>query len=426
MRLEVGTIAVRDLQFGPRTGLRDHTLVVNPDEIRQLVLEDPHFADVGVQVVRPGESVRIIHTLDVVEPRWKVSGPGGVFPGFVSPPTAVGEGRTHRLAGVAVVEVGQPVPGEPTHFRQQLIDMSGPGAEYSPFGQTLNLALEFKPNLDFFSPERVATRDIYYGGEAAKEYSRAIVEAGMKVAAQLGKTARDVRPDEVETFAPTACDPSLPRVVCIYQQYRTYLYGLQLALPLGTVIHAHECFDGALGGWAQGYRCTYSDQNNAALLQLCRRHGKDLNFLGCILFGGDTPYRPEKERVAGAVGKLARVLGADAALVLGFNGSNHTIDLMLAVQNCERAGIKTTLLYPDVGVGLDDPGFIFAVPEADAIVSTGPRDRPVTLPAMSRVIGGDHLVNPELDARGELTVPMRYLQGAGGVQGHNRLATRFE
>src|SRR4051794_21636629 len=133
MQLEVGSIQIDNIELGARTGLHDHTLVVDPDDIRRVVLEDTHFAAVDVHVARPGESVRIIHALDVVEPRWKVAGPGGVFPGFVSPPPPVGDGRTPRLAGVAVVQTGNPVPGEPTHFREQLIDMAGPGAPYSPF-----------------------------------------------------------------------------------------------------------------------------------------------------------------------------------------------------------------------------------------------------------------------------------------------------
>ncbi len=99
---------------------------------------------------------------------------------------------------------------------------------------------------------------------------------------------------------------------------------------------------------------------------------------------------------------------------------------MLALQGCEQAGIKTTLLYQDVGEGRDDPGFIFAVPEADAIVNVGSRDLPVTLPAPRQVIGGDHLVNPDQDASGEITVPIRYLHSACALQGFNRLSTRFE
>src|SRR5437667_30258 len=248
MKLDVGSIEVEGIEFGPRTGLRDRILVLHRDEIRHLVLEDPHFSDVEVHLARPGETVRVIHALDVVEPRWKVAGPGGVFPGFVTPPDRAGEGTTHRLAGVAVVATGDPVPGEPTHFRERLIDLT-------------------------------------------------------------------------------------------------------------------EGFDGALVRWHRGFAgATYWEQNHAVLTQLCRRHGRDLNFLGCILFAAITPTQSDKERVAGAVAKLARLLGAQAALCLGVNGSNYAIDMMLAIQKCEQAGIRTTLIYNDVGEGTDDPGFIFALP----------------------------------------------------------------
>ncbi len=426
MQLEVGSIQVESLEFGAQTALHDHTLVLDRDEIRRLVLEDTHFAGVDVHIARPGDSVRIIHALDVVEPRWKVAGPGGVFPGFVSPPTTVGEGRTHRLAGVAVVETGNPVPGEPTHFREQLIDMAGPGAPYSPFGKTLNLVLQFHPNPALFPEGAAEVEDVIGGSAEAADYNRAIVHAGMRVAAHLGRLAQDASPDDLETFALPPCEPGLTRVVCMYQVYRAFLYGLPVPLPAGTLLHPNECFDGALAGWRQSYRCTYWDQNNAVMQELCRRHGKDLQFLGCVLFGDITPYREEKERVASAAVKLASMLGAEAALFLGLNGSNYAIDVMLALQWCEQAGIKTTLIYQDVGEGPDDPGFIFAVPEADAIVCAGSRDLSVTLPALGQVIGGDHLVNPDQDAHGEISVPIRYLHSACALQGFNRLSTRFE
>src|SRR2546422_5601155 len=160
MRLEVGTIQIRDVEIGRATALTDHTLVIDPEELRILVLEDSHFADVQVHLVKPGESVRIIHVLDVVEPRFKVAGPGGVFPGFVSPALTVGEGRTHRLAGVAVAEVGAPVPGESTVFRQRLIDMAGPGAGLSPLPRAPHLAPPFTPHKACFSPRPPQIKEI--------------------------------------------------------------------------------------------------------------------------------------------------------------------------------------------------------------------------------------------------------------------------
>ena len=429
MRLEVGTIQIRDVEIGRATALTDHTLVIDPEELRTLVLEDSHFADVQVHLVKPGESVRIIHVLDVVEPRFKVAGPGGVFPGFVSPALTVGEGRTHRLAGVAVAEVGAPVPGESTVFRQRLIDMTGPGAELSPFARTFNVALEFTPNMACFPPGSEQIKDFLTGGPESHEYNRAVLTAGLKVAARLGRTAREATPDDLETFELSPCDPALPRVVCLLQEVTAtpFLYGVHVSLPLGAMLHPNEFFDGAVVRWNRGYvGSTYGEQNHPVLVELCRRHGRDVNFVGCIVFGGTTVSSAEKEASSSAVSKTARVLGADAALVVGLNGSNHAVDLMLTIQKCERAGIKTTLVYNDVGEGPDDPGFIFAVPEADAIVNSGSRGQMISLPKMATLIGGDRLVDPDIDARGELTVPMRYLHGAIDPSGGSRQTVRFE
>jgi hypothetical protein len=124
--------------------------------------------------------------------------------------------------------------------------------------------------------------------------------------------------------------------------------------------------------------------------------------------------------------RIAGLLRADAALFIGVNGSNHAVDLMLAIQKCERAGIKTVLPYNDVGDGPDDPGFIFAVPEADAIVNAGSRVQTVTLPRMATVIGGDRFVDPAIDPHAEIAVPMRYLHSAVDPYGHSQRTVRFE
>ncbi len=429
MRLEVGSIHISDVHVDGRIALDDHALTIDPVELRTLILEDPHFSDARVRVVRPGESARIVNVIDVVEPRWKVSGPGGVFPGFVSPAVTVGDGRTHRLAGVAVVESAEPVPGESTVFRERLIDMTGPGARLTPFGSTLNVVLEFAPNMAFFPPGSEQVKDVLSGGPEASEYTTAIQAAGLKVAARLGRAAAAATPDETETFELAPCDPALPKVVCAIQglSLTAFFYGIRVPFTLGTLAHPNEFFDGAIVEWNRGYAgATYWAENHPTLVELCRRHGRDLNFLGAILFGGVTTTTSDKEACSSAVAKLARLLHADAALFLGLNGSNHAVDLMLAIQKCERAGVKTTLVYNDVGEGPDDPGFIFAVPEADAVVNAGSRVQKVTLPRMETLIGGQRLVDPAIDPRGEITVPMRYLHSSVDPYGHSRMTVRFE
>jgi glycine reductase len=429
MRLEVGSVHVRDVQLDGRIALDNHVLTIDGDELRRLVLEDSHFVDARVSVVRPGESVRLVNVLDVVEPRWKVRGAGGVFPGFVSPSVTVGDGRTHRLAGVAVVEISPPVPGESTVFRERLIDMTGPGADLSPFGRTLNVVLELTPNPAFFPPGAADVKDVLSGGPEAAEYTTAAQAAGLRVAARLGRAAATATPDDVETFELTPCAGRLPRVVCAVQcmSMTALFYGLRVPFVLGTLAHPNEFFDGAVVEWNRGYSgATYWAQNHPILIDLCRRHGRDLDFAGVVFFGGVTTTSADKEACSSAAAKLAGLLHADAALFIGMNGSNHAVDLMLAIQKCERAGIKTTLVYNDVGDGPDDPGFIFAVPEADAIVNAGSRVQRVALPRMDRLVGGERLGDPALDPRGPITVPMRYVHSAVDPYGHSRMTVRFE
>ena len=429
MRLEVGSVRVRDVQLDGRVALDDHALTIDGEELRRLILEDPHFADARVSVVKPGESVRIVNVIDVVEPRWKVRGAGGVFPGFVSPAVTVGDGCTHRLAGVAVVESAAPVPGESTVFRERLIDMAGPGADLSPFGRTLNVVLEFTPNPASFPPGSEDVKDVLSGGPEAAEYTTAVQAAGLRVAARLGRAAAAATPDDVEAFELPPCDGALPRVVCAIQglSLTAFLYGIRVPFTLGTLVHPNEFFDGAVVEWNRGYAgATYWAENHPLLAELCRRHGRDLNFVGVVLFGGVTTTTADKEACSSAAAKIAGLLRADAALFIGINGSNHAVDLMLAIQKCERAGIKTTLVYNDVGEGPDDPGFIFAVPEANAIVNAGSRVQKVTLPRMARLIGGQRLMDPAIDPRGAITVPMRYLHSAVDPYGHSRMTVRFE
>lgn len=79
MRLEIGNVLIKDVQFGQETKVENGVLYVNKEDIINLCKEDEHIKSVDVEIARPGESVRITPVKDVVEPRVKVEGPGGVF-----------------------------------------------------------------------------------------------------------------------------------------------------------------------------------------------------------------------------------------------------------------------------------------------------------------------------------------------------------
>ena len=263
-------------------------------------------------------------------------------------------------------------------------------------------------------------------------YQRSVSAAGCKAAAYLARVATaGGSPSGVETFELGASDPSLPKVVCIYQSSRPRLYGeLCQQLHAGTMIHPNESFDGALtvgvGTATTAQPTFYLHQNNEVLMDLCRRHGKELNFVGYVLFGGNTSIPVAKERVSAAVSNFARLLGAEAALVMGDSDSNLSLDCMLTLQKCEQMGIRTTLLFKEVGRGAEDPGFISFVPEADAIVNVGSREQEVTLPPTETVIGGERLFHQDVDTAGEITTNLRYIVGANNLLGMNHLVTVLE
>lgn len=140
MKLELHKVKVTDLKWGDKTLFDGGTLYVNKAEIEEMLLEDERFAKVSVDFAKPGESVRILPVKDVVEPRCKLEGENEVFPGFIGDVDTVGYGKTLVLSGAAVVTCGRIVG-----FQEGIIDMSGPGADYTPFSKTNNVVLVFEP-----------------------------------------------------------------------------------------------------------------------------------------------------------------------------------------------------------------------------------------------------------------------------------------
>ena len=94
MKLELHKVKVSGLAWGDKTAVRDGILFVNKGELVSMLSEDERLARVDVEFAMPGESVRILPVKDVIEPRCKIEGKGGIFPGMVSDVETVGEGKT--------------------------------------------------------------------------------------------------------------------------------------------------------------------------------------------------------------------------------------------------------------------------------------------------------------------------------------------
>ena len=104
-----------------------------------------------------------------------------MFPGVISKVETVGSGKTHVLRGMAVVTAGKIVG-----FQEGIIDMSGPGAEYTPFSKLNNLVVVAEPNEGYQDHKH--------------EYEHAVRIAGLRAATYIGELGRSVAPDETAVF----------------------------------------------------------------------------------------------------------------------------------------------------------------------------------------------------------------------------------
>jgi len=382
LRLELGKIYIKDVQFGPETKVENGILYINKEELLKEVGGDERLKSIDVDIVHPGEEARIIPVKDVIEPRVKVEGPGGIFPGFISKVDTVGSGKTHVLKGAAVVTTGKIVG-----FQEGIIDMSGEGAKYTPFSKTHNVVMICEPvdNL----PQH--------------EHEEAVRMVGLKAATYLGKAGKNVTPDEVKVYETlpllqqVAQYPNLPKVIYVYMLqsqgllHDTYVYGVDAKKIIPTFIYPTEVFDGAIISGNCVSACdknpTYVHMNHPIIEDLYERHGKDINFLGCVITN-ENVYLADKERSSNYTAKLVEFLGADAVIISEEGFGNPDADLVMNCYKIEEKGIKTVLVT-DEYAGRDGSSQSLAdsTPKGDAVVTAGNANEVIVLPPMKKVIG---------------------------------------
>ena len=387
MRLEMAEFPVTSLKLGDRFEYHSGQLTIDQGAIEQSVLEEKRIETAWLDVVAPGDKVRITGIRDVVEPRVKVSGSGQVFPGVLGPVEPVGEGRTHRLSGMAVfvtAEYEGTVRAGLGVQRSAILDMWGAGAEASPFSGLRGLVLNLRLSQ----------------GLSELTAHAIIQKAAFETAKKLAETTVSLAPEKIEVFELGNAAADLPQVIliqgCLTDSPNPHsgvsYFGLPIRDSLATVIHPNEFLDGAFSMYAT--RCiayfpvTWDWQNHPLLLGLYREHRKRINFLGVILERIRYDTFHGKEVIAHNTAQLATQLGADAALVSWLGSGNAFVDVMLTVRACEQRGIKSTLVTYEYGGkdGVDSP-LLFYNNEASAITSTGSRDRWIDLPQAEKIVG---------------------------------------
>ncbi len=375
-------IRIREVTTGKYTEVKKGCLTINMEDLSRVLMEDKNIKSVDIRVASPGESIRIVPVKDVIEPRARISSQESPFPGVFSDPHVAGEGVTISLDGVCVVTTGKMV-----NFQEGLIDMSGPGAEFSTFSRKNNVVLVIEPT----------------EGLGKHEHERVVRMAGLRAAAFLGEAGISAEWDE-ELRIPGqdlpslySADPSLPRVLYVCQViaegllHDNYIYGLNAQGCLPVLMTPGEALDGSIVSGNCAAPChkhtTYHHQNNPIVEDLLKEHGKTLVFLGVLV----TPVKTalvEKVRICTQAFKMARMLGAQGVIISEDGGGNPENDLMLLDRLLEKAGIKTVLVT-DEYAGSDgaSPGLADSTPEADAVVSNGNGNQRVILPPMETIIG---------------------------------------
>lgn len=426
MRLELGQVLIKDVQFGDETKIDNGVLYVNKEELINLIKEDEHLKEVDVDIAKPGESVRITPVKDVIEPRVKVDGQGGVFPGVLSKVDVVGSGKTNVLKGCAVVTTGKIVG-----FQEGIIDMTGPGAEYTPFSKLNNLVLRCEPVDDL----------------KQHNHEKAVRFAGLKAAAYLAEAAKELTPDNVEVYETLPLlesvqkYPELPKVAYVQMLqsqgllHDTYVYGVDAKQIVPTILYPTEIMDGAIISGNCVSACdkntTYHHLNNPVVKDLYAKHGKEINFLGVIITN-ENVYLADKERSSNWTAKYTEYLGLDGVVISQEGFGNPDTDLIMNCKKIEQKGVKTVIIT-DEYAGRDgaSQSLADADPLADAAVTGGNANEVIELPPMDKVIGHIDVADTiaggfdgSLKEDGSIIVEIQAITGATNELGYNKMSAQ--
>jgi glycine reductase len=381
-----------------------------------LLREPEAGAGVEVEIVPPGSSVRVTHVLDAVEPRVRPDG-RAAFP----TEGKAGRGLTNRLDGVVVLSCLD-FPGEerPLHEQESIVDLGGPGAALTPFGDMTTVVLTFRP-----------------GGGGHVAIDAEARRTTLAVAEEIARGTLGAEPDGVERFELGPADASLPAVAALIQisdlgpLYIQYVYGVpagEAGLP--RAVDPAEVLDGAITcgeyHWAAMRNPTWFFQRNELIRMLYREHGKTLRFAGVVLMRGYEQSAADKQRAAERAAAVAAELQAAGVVITTDAGGNSHTDVMLTCRACEQAGIRTTVvLAEETDPQSTKPILTDWVPEADSIVSTGNVEELFESWTPERVLGGDSLLDgtPAADAG---PIPVRNYLGAANQMGQLALSARTE
>jgi len=325
MKLEMRYSDVSDVRFNPQTEYASGVLTINKNELIALICRDKRFKSVDVQIAKPGERTRITNILEIMEPRSKEEYDDYCV-GMLAPIWRAGQGMTNVLGGVVIREIGAT-----EGLYGGIIDMSGEGASLTPHAQTLNVCLLTEPT----------------HGVQPLEYANASKMAGMKASVYLARATSRLAPTETSIFCLDLPDKDLSglsRVGLLYQLHshgdlrEPFVYGENTKRCYPTILQPNEILDGAIvcGHYnisASIKTPTYTILNHPVILELYRRHGREVNFRGVVVSPEPTSLAEIKRTSMMAAGLLKYTLGAEGVIITKEGGGHTDVDMM---ENCDN------------------------------------------------------------------------------------------
>jgi glycine reductase len=411
LSLVLESVAIDEFRLGARDAFAAGCLEVDADGLAQHLRGGIEVIDaVRVHRALPGESTRIHCCKDVLQPSHKVAG------------DHAGRGRRRLLTNMAIVTCG-PIVG----FQEGIIDMSGPGADYTPFSKMPLLALEID----------VAR------GTPPHVHEAALREAGLTASERVSRICHGATADCSRTLSwnEHPVDPELPRIgyICMVLSqgllHDTWVMGRNAREGLPLVLDPRvTCDAGIVSGncvSACDKNTSWHHRNNPVVEELLAGHGTRWNFVGMVVT--NQPIRlADKQRSAADAVALARGLDPQGVVVTKEGFGNPDSDFMMILAELRRAGV-VCVGVTDEFAGRDgaSQSLADAVAEADAIVSTGNANQQVLLPPMARCIGhppdvarlaGGYAGSVHDD--GSLEVELQAIMGATNELGAGTLSAR--
>ena len=382
-KLEIQSFDVDSIVFGSKTSYdaASLTLTVNRDEALAIVNSDPEILSAELEILSPGDNVRICPVKDAFQIR--LTPFETAFPGILGPARSMAHtgGVIKAFEGCTML-----VSGWKYGCHQDgVLDMGGKFQNYTHYGSMSHIHLIAHSEEDTVQPT------------PQMKTNMALRLAGMKLADYIAQSLKGLESPKKAVYSlprgskPEKCLPKAACVLLLQSQmetggYNTLVYGKDIAPSLPTLLHPFDVLGGGLNSAsfmpASTKTSTHEYMTHPLVTHMLEEHGKSIDFAGVIV-SGLCPEMDKKLLSAEMVSNIAGNIGVSGAVMTMEGYGNADVDYALVYLALERAGVSTVGMTCESS-GRDGTASPLAVmdPRINAMVSTGNVSQKLYMEAM--------------------------------------------